>query len=236
MKKNPGWYYDEQKHCGVDYSNPAQVAVYDDRHQKFRDYRKGAEAIMKVLNPEPNQSVIDMGAGTGAFSLNAAPYYQTVFAVDVSPVMLDFTRQKAVEAGLTNIVFCQGGFLSYEHQGPPVDVIVSVAVLHHLPDFWKGIGLRRIAKMLKPGGKFYLFDVVFPDEVEGYETKFDAWIDSFGGAVGPEFAGEIETHIRDEYSTYNWVLEGLLTQAGFCIESAQYSDGFSGTYLCTRVK
>jgi ubiquinone/menaquinone biosynthesis C-methylase UbiE len=235
MKNPPNWFYDEMKHAGVDYSDPAQVAVYDERHQKFRDYRKGAEAIIEALALGPEHTVIDLGAGTGAFTLYAAPHVKTVYAVDVSPVMLEHTRQKAGEAGLGNIVFCHGGFLTYEHQALPVDAVVSTAVLHHLPDFWKGVALRRVAQMLKPGGRFYLFDVVFPAELSGYESHFNEWVEGMAQAVGAEFAAEIESHIRDEYSTYDWVMEGLLTRAGFCIDSAVYADGLGGaTYLCTR--
>ena len=235
MKDYPNWFYDEMKHAGVDYSNPAQVAVYDERHQKFRDYRKGVEAIINALALGPEHTVIDMGVGTGAFTLHAAPRVKTIYAVDVSPVMLDYTRQKAGEAGLTNVVFCHAGFLTYEHQAPAVDAVISTAVLHHLPDFWKGVGLRRVAQMLKPGGRFYLFDVVFPAELSGYETRFNGWVDGMAQAVGPDFAAEAEAHIRDEYSTYDWAMEGLLTRAGFRIDSAVYADGLGGaTYLCTR--
>ena len=53
-------------------------------------------------------------------------------------------------------------------------------------------------------------------------------------AVGPEFAAEVESHIRDEYSTYDWVMEEFLARAGFRIDSAGYADGFTATYLCTR--
>jgi ubiquinone/menaquinone biosynthesis C-methylase UbiE len=235
MKDHPNWFYNEMKHTGVDYSSSAQVAVYDERHQKFRDYKKGAEAIIDALALGPEDTVIDMGVGTGAFTLHAATRVKTIYAVDVSPVMLAYTHRKAREACLKNIVFCHGGFLTYEHQAAPVDAVVSVAVLHHLPDFWKGVALRRVAQMLKPGGRFYLFDVVFPAELADYETRFNGWVDGMAQTVGADFAAEAETHIRDEYSTYAWAMEGLLTRAGFRIDSAAYADGFGGaTYLCAK--
>ncbi|MEW5956778.1 MAG: class I SAM-dependent methyltransferase [Chloroflexota bacterium] len=234
MKVKPDWFYDELKHAGVDYSDPTQVAVYDNRHQKFRDYQKGAEAIIDALKIGPEHTVIDMGVGTGAFSLYAAPHCQTIYAVDVSPVMLEFTRQKAEKAGLTNIVFCPGGLLTYEHRAPAVDAIVSVAVLHHLPDFWKLVGLRRLIQMMKPGGRLFLFDLVFPIEMTDYETQFEKLVSSMTGVVGLDFAAEIETHLRDEYSTYDRVMEEFLVRAGFRIDQANYADGFKATYLCTR--
>jgi ubiquinone/menaquinone biosynthesis C-methylase UbiE len=154
MNTNPAWFYNEIQHSGVDYSDPAQVAVYDQRHEKFRDYEKVTTAVIQRLALGPEHTVIDMGAGTGAFALHIARRCQWVYAVDVSRAMLDYARQKAERAGLKNVSFCHGGFLSYEHTCEPADAIVSAAALHHLPDFWKQVGLRRLTAMLKPGVSF----------------------------------------------------------------------------------
>ncbi len=228
------WFYDEMKHSGVDYNDLAQVQAFDEKHQKFRDYEKASQAIVDRLGLGPGDTVIDMGAGTGAFALHAARTCKTIYAVDVSQAMLDYARQKAEKAGLKNVVFCHGGFLTYEHAGEPADALVSVAVLHHLPDFWKLVGLRRANEMLRPCGRLYLFDVVFPSDITDYEARFDDWINSFARNVGPDFAAEGEAHIRDEHSTYAWVMEGLLERAGFGIDSAEYADGFGATYVCTK--
>ena len=234
MTAKPNWFYDEMKHAGVDYSDVAQVEAYDKRHQKFRDYEKGSQAIIDALGLGSEHTVIDMGAGTGAFALHAAACCKTVYAVDVSQAMLDYTRQKAEKAGISNIVFCQGGFLTYDHRAAAVDALVSVAALHHLPDFWKLVGLRRAAQMLKSGGRLYLFDVVFSSDQADYAAHFDQWVQSMARQVGAEFAAEVETHIRDEYSTYDWVLEGFLRRAGFCIDAITYAEMSGVTYLCTK--
>lgn len=231
----PVWFYDEMRHAGVDYSDPARVAVYDQHHRKFRDYRKDAEAVLRLLELAPEQTVIDLGSGTGAFALHAAPFCRTIYAVDVSRAMLEYCRQQAVEKNLQNIVFCHGGFLTYEHTADPVDAVVSSAVLHHLPDFWKYVGLLRVNALLKPGGKFYLFDIVFPGDEKDLRLPIEKFIHSLKDKVGAEFAAEAETHIRDEYSTYDWIMEGLLTRAGFRIDQATYGDGFGGSYLCTKM-
>src|SRR5512145_3182188 len=95
------WLYNEFRYAGVDYTDPEQVAVYDQRHQRFRDYKKATEAILARLGLGPEHTVIDMGSGTGAFTIHAALHVKTVYAVDVSLPMLDYTRQKAKAAGLT---------------------------------------------------------------------------------------------------------------------------------------
>jgi cyclopropane fatty-acyl-phospholipid synthase-like methyltransferase len=230
------WFYNEMKHSGVDYTDTAQVQAYDLRHQRFRDYQKAATVIIEKLGLGSEHTVIDMGAGTGAFTLYAAPKCKHIYAVDVSQPMLDYSRQKAEQMGLQNITFCHGGFLTYEHHAEPADAMVSVAVLHHLPDFWKLVGLQRTANMLKPDGRLLLFDVVFPSDMTGYEARFDGWIQSMAEKVGAEFAAEAETHIRDEHSTFDWIMEGLLNRAGFRIDQAEHMDGFGATYLCSKEK
>ncbi len=71
-----------------------------------------------------------------------------------------YAKQKAHAMGISNIAFSQAGFLSYEHNGYPLDLIVSNLALHHLPDFWKMIALKRIYQLLKNGGTFYLGEPV----------------------------------------------------------------------------
>jgi len=75
--------------------------------------------------------------------------------------------------------------------------------------------------------------VVFP-MMEEYTACFNGWVDTFAGQVGQEFAAEVETHIRDEFSTFDWVMEGLLRRAGFHIDSAEYNGQLGATYLCTK--
>ena len=236
MTTRPKWQYDEMKHCGVDYSNHAQVEVYDKRHQRFRDYEKEGQVIIDTLALDADDIVIDIGCGTGAFTLYAAKSCKKIYAVDVSKAMLDYTSQKAQKAGLDNIEFCHGGFLTYEHRAKPVDAIVSGAALHHLPDFWKLIALRRLAAILKAGGKLHLFDVVFSFDIADYKFRLDEWVSSTVEKVGPEIAAEVEITVRDEYGTFDWVMKGLLERAGFKIEKSDYIDGFVAGYLCTKSK
>lgn len=231
---NPNWQYDEMKHCGVDFSDPKLVEEYDNNHQKFRNYERDTEIVVKMLGLKPEYNVIDIGSGTGAFSLYAAKYCKLIHAVDVSEAMIEYTKQKADKMGIKNIVFHHGGFLTYKHQDDPVDAIVCSAALHHLPDFWKFFGLKRINEMLKPNGIFFLFDIVFPSDIADYETMFNNWIQFTASKVGDEFAKEAETHIRDEHSTYDWIMEGLLKRAGFQINNMQYTDQVNAIYICSK--
>ena len=135
--------------------------------------------------------------------------------------------------GLSNVLYCHGGFLTYNHDAEPADAMVSIAALHHLLDFWKLVALRRAAAMLKVGWQFFLLDIVFPSEAD-LEGQINAWVRSTALQSGPELSAEAEIHIRVEYRTYDWIMGGLLERAGFEIESAEYSDGFQATYVCIR--
>ena len=88
--------------------------------------------------------------------------------------------------------------------------------------------------MLKAGGRFFLFDIVFPSEATDIEDRISAWVRSTALQSGHELAAEAEIHIREEYSTYDWIMEGLLERAGFEIERAEYGDGFQATYVYIR--
>ena len=234
MKPAPKWQYDEMKPCGVDFTDIEEVLAYDLMHRKFRDYAKLSEEIIQKLGLGLGSIVIDMGSGTGAFALHAARKCRTVYAVDISAAMLEYCREHAERQGLTNIVFCQGGLLTYEHVADLADAIVCVAVLHHLPDFWKQVAIKRCHAMLKPGGRLLLFDIVFPPWEENSGTKIEDWIQAAGIMVDARLAQEAVIQIRDEFSTYDWIMEGIIKRSGFRIDTAEYRDGFQTTYVCTR--
>jgi ubiquinone/menaquinone biosynthesis C-methylase UbiE len=230
----PQWQYNERKPCGVDYNNIWNAWSYDRCHRKFRDYEAEGEEIIAALGSIKNHVVIDMGCGTGAFAIHAAKFCKKVFAIDISNAMLKRARKKARKAGLDNIEFCDAGFLTYEHNAEPVDAVVSVTALHHLPDFWKMIGLRRLAGMVKTGGKLYIKDMVFTFNPDRYKYSIKTFIQKMVNRLAPEMRWELETHFRQEYSTFGWIMEGMLEKAGLQIESANYKDEYFAAYLCTK--
>jgi hypothetical protein len=44
----------------------------------------------------------------------------------------------------------------------------------------------------------------------------------------------VEIHVREEYSTFEWIMEGLLERADFIIETANYENDLMAAYVCTR--
>lgn len=233
MTTAPAWQYDEMKFSGVDFSQMDEVAAYDNMHKKFRDYAKASEEIIHRLSLKSDSTVIDLGCGTGAFALHAANRCRTIYAVDVSAAMLEYCRKQAEQKGLTNIVFCHSGLLSYEHGDELADAAVCVAVLHHLPDYWKQVALKRCCRMLKPGGRLFLFDIVFPSDTDCL-PEIDEWIKAARAMADARLAQEAIIHVKNEFSTYDWIMEGMIRRSGLQIDTAEYCKGFQAIYLCTK--
>jgi ubiquinone/menaquinone biosynthesis C-methylase UbiE len=234
MKIYPEWLYNEMKQVGVDYTDIKEVQAYDSRMQKLRNIKKEIEDIINSVGLTAKQSVLEFGAGTGDLSIEIAKHCKMVYAVDISPVMLEIAAKKAKSHNINNINYYNAGFLTYEHQGEPVDVIVSQFALHHLPDFWKLVALKRINAMLKKGGKFFLRDTVYSFEVENYQGFFDNWLNGIRQIAGEELASDTKIAIRDEFATCSWIMEGLIKRAGFTIDNLSYHDSFLAAYVCTK--
>jgi ubiquinone/menaquinone biosynthesis C-methylase UbiE len=229
----PAWYFDEVAHAGAEHLDPAYVAAYD---RKAGVDPRDDVALLATLGLNETSFVVDLGAGTGAFALEAAPMCQRVVAVDVSAAMLALLRAKAKRRGLQNVACVQGGFLSYTHQGAHADVVYSRHALHHLPDFWKALALARVSAMLRPGGVFRLRDLVFSCTPGETEQVIEAWLAA--AATRPEDGwtrAELEIHVRQEHSTFSWLLEAMLAQAGLTIEQAEYSPSrVYAAYTCVK--
>ena len=216
------------EHLDADY-----VAGYD-RKARF-DPTADLEAL-RARGLGPASTLIDFGAGTGVFALAAAAVCERVVAVDVSPAMVEATERKLAEHAVKNVECVQAGFLSYEHHGALADVVYTRNALHHLPDFWKGIALRRMADALAPGGTLLLRDLVFSFELSEADARIGDWLDAAAERADAGWTREeLETHLRDEYSTFSWLLEPLIRRAGFEIEAAEYgAGGTHAGYMCVK--
>ncbi len=84
MKKHLKWQYDESKQIGKDYSEPAEVDMYDSSHSKFRDIAEESNIVLDSLGVGDNDVLIDFGSGTGTFAIQAALRGAMVYAIDVS--------------------------------------------------------------------------------------------------------------------------------------------------------
>jgi ubiquinone/menaquinone biosynthesis C-methylase UbiE len=229
----PHWFLDEARHAGSEHLDAAYVAGYD---RKAGTDPSDDLAVLRDLGLNETHTVVDLGAGSGRFALAAAPVCRRVVAVDVSPAMLALLRQKAAQLGVRNVEYVQGGFLSYEHRGDLADFVYSRHALHHLPDFWKSLALHRIAAILKPGGILFLRDLVFFFEPHEAGQVIEAWLANAPQRTEVGWTrSELETHLREEHSTFSWLLEPMIERAGFQIRQVQHGKSrVHSAYTCVR--
>jgi ubiquinone/menaquinone biosynthesis C-methylase UbiE len=226
----PTWFIDELSFAGRENLDAGHVARYDAKE----DASAASEvALLRDLGLTRASLVVEFGAGTGQFTVEVAPACAQVIAVDVSPLMLHELEAKATDLRLSNIEVARAGFLTYEHVGSPADFVYSRYALHHLPDFWKALALDRLRRMLRPGGVLRLWDVVYDFAPSEAEDRIEAWCATGGDAVEGEWSrAELEEHVRDEHSTFTWLLEPMMRRSGFEITHAEHSeDGVFAKYV-----
>jgi 2-polyprenyl-3-methyl-5-hydroxy-6-metoxy-1,4-benzoquinol methylase len=221
------WYYNERRQIGLD---TAVASIYNlDEDSDLR-----ARAALTMLGVQRGWRVADIGCGNGVQAVEAAMMCAEVDAIDISPAMLALAKIQASDRRVA-IRTQSAGLLSFAYQPNSYDLIVSEFTLHHLPDFWKAVALSRIHAALKPGANFYLRDIVFVSMPDGSERDVEAWADV--NIKNHDFARDsVVTHMRDEYSTFGWVMERMLTDVGFQLVSADYHAPLHGTYLLRKPK
>ena len=229
----PDWYLDELAHAGPEHLDPAYIATYD---RKAGTDPATDVAALQGLGLDDTSVLVDLGAGTGTFTLAAAPHCRQVVAVDVSPAMLAALRANVAAHGLTNVTTANAGFLSYAHEGPPADFVYSRNALHHLADFWKGLALARVAATLRPGGVLFLRDLVYDFDPTEADATMERWLAGASASAADGWTrAELAEHLRDEYSTYSWLVEPLLERSGFAIRERQIEGpGTYAAYICVK--
>jgi SAM-dependent methyltransferase len=220
------WQLDELAHAGREHLDADYIAAYDEKSPT--DWSDDISTL-RALGIDTTSTVVDLGAGTGAFAEAIAPHVARVVAVDVSEPMVAAMRARGLEA-------VHAGFLSYEHEGDPPVLVYTRNALHHLPDFWKAIALERIARLLRPGGVLRLRDIVYSFEPGDADATIADWLATAPAdpAVGWT-AEQLAEHVREEHSTFTWLLEPMLERAGFEIRDRSLSPTRTyAAYTCIR--
>ena len=148
-----------------------------------------------LVDLQPGQTVLDLGSGGGIDVLLSARRVGPagkVFGLDMTEEMLALARENARKAGATNVEFLQGTIESIPLPDRSVDVIISNCVINLSVD--KDAVLREAFRVLKPGGRFAVSDVVIRGEVPAeLRRSLELWVGCVAGALrDDEYVAKLE--------------------------------------------
>ena len=164
-----------------------------------------------VADLHPGETVLDLGSGAGADVLisarRVAPGGRAI-GLDMTDEMLALARRNAAEAQVRNAEFVKGYMEEIPLPDASVDVVISNCVINLAAD--KRRVLREVARVLRPGGRFAVSDVVADPDIDA-ATRADvaAWTGCIAGALTrAEFehalaeAGLVDTEIRETHRVH----------------------------------
>lgn len=170
---------------------------------------------------QPGQAVVDIGSGAGIDCFIAAEKVGStgkVIGLDMTPEMIERARQNAKAAGITNVEFRFGEAEKMPVEDSSVDWVISNCVINLSPD--KPAVFAEIDRILRPGGRISISDIVAQDLPDAVRQSRDAWTGCLAGAISEEayVQGLEQAGLRDVRVTFRIVydanqLKGLFSSS-----------------------
>jgi ubiquinone/menaquinone biosynthesis C-methylase UbiE len=112
------------------------------------------ERLREVLRPQPGERLLEIGVGTGYYSLDLAEWVGPTGALelfDLQQEFLDHVTRVAAERGITNLIPAQGDATNLPYEDASIDAVILTAVLGEIPD--RPAALGEIRRVLKATGR-----------------------------------------------------------------------------------
>ena len=171
-------------------SDKASDTFYtEEQRNVLTDETAGASAgcgnPVGIADAKPGETVLDLGSGGGIDCFLAARevgHTGHVIGIDMTPEMLTLARDNAEKLRTNNVVFKLGHIESIPQSDNSVDLVISNCVIALSEK--KSRVFSEIFRILKPGGRFVISDVVTEKPLPGDVRKSAAeWVDCVGGAA-----------------------------------------------------
>src|SRR5438094_4188985 len=138
-----------------------------------------------LIDLQPGQTVLDLGSGGGIDGLLSAKRVGPTgkaYGLDMTDEMLALARENQAKAGATNVEFLKGEIENIPLPAGAVDVIISNCVINLSAD--KGRVLKEAFRVLRPGGRFAVSDVVCRGEIpDAVRRSMELWVGCIAGAL-----------------------------------------------------
>jgi len=179
-----------------------------------------------LIDLRPGETVLDLGSGGGIdVLLSARRVGPTGFAfwLDMTDEMLALAQENKAKAGARNVAFLKGRIEDIPLPARSVDVVISNCVINLSAD--KGQVLREAFRVLKPGGRFAVSDVVAEGAVpEALRRDMEAWVGCLAGALE---IGEYERRLRAAgFADVSVTITKRYTAAGVGLDTAALPAGW----------
>jgi SAM-dependent methyltransferase len=234
--------------CGC--SDPITANLYSDAERDALP-DSAVQASLGCGNPtalialEPGQTVLDLGSGGGIDVLLSAKRVGPTgkaYGLDMTDEMLALARENQQKAGATNVEFLKGSIENIPLPDNTVDVIISNCVINLSSD--KDAVLREAFRVLKPGGRFAVSDVVVRGEVPAdVRRSMELWVGCIAGALEEEdYKAKLAAAGFDNVGVEVWRIynvddaRGFLTESGLDVDRVAplVKDRFASAFIRAR--